>query len=235
MKWLLTFLALMFISSNAIAQARVTTVGLQIKPIFPIDFLETGEKKFNSPLAEYSLKLNGGFSGGMVIRKGLSNLIAIETGINYVKRNYLYSIAHPNFQQKVNYRLIGYEIPVHAMIFIQTGEHIFMNASLGMAVDMFASNVVAATDSSITFARRRATFQPALNANVGAEYRTIGSGYWYLGATFHQPFNYSFANFVEYPRGAGVTDASINVNGAFLTIDLRYYFNEAPQKRKKKK
>ncbi len=56
---------------------------------------------------------------GMIIRKGISNTVSIESGINYVKRNYNLSIADSASERTTSFTIVGYEIPVTGMVFIQ--------------------------------------------------------------------------------------------------------------------
>src|SRR4051812_17698109 len=76
--------------------ARIVTAGIQFKPIFPVSFLHTGTQSAFDQSIRYDLTLKSGFSGGMVIRKGFSELLSIETGINYVKRKYRLDVLDGN-------------------------------------------------------------------------------------------------------------------------------------------
>jgi hypothetical protein len=226
---------MMIISYSSFGQAHVITVGLQYKPIFPISFLGTGTQSSTQDNAKFDLTLTSGFSAGMLIRKGFTDLISVESGINYVKRKYQFVLKDSSYTGTTNFQMIGYQIPLSMLVYIRLSENIFMNASMGVAADMFASNVRAVQDSFHLIAVRKNIVQPAVISNVGWEWRTQKSGYFYLGASFHRPFSYIFVSKVTYARN-GIPDALVaynTINGSYLTIDFRYFFHEEPQKKYK--
>lgn len=226
------FFFLFFLFINVSAQERVTTVGIQIKPIFPVSFLGTGTQNEVQNNVHFDLTLKGGFSAGMFIRKGITDLIAIEGGINYVKRSYSFKISEGIYSASSGFRIIGYEIPVSGLVYIQLGEQLFMNASMGVSADMYASNVQAYDDNYRVLTVKRSVFQPALISNLGWEWRTEKSGSFYIGASFHRPFNYEFVSRVDYKKGSSTETLYNSVSGSYLTVDLRYFFHEDRQKRK---
>ena len=63
---------------TASAQKGVTTVGLQVKPIFPLNFVNTGSQTIIQNNARFDLTLSSGFSGGLIIRHGFTDLLAFE-------------------------------------------------------------------------------------------------------------------------------------------------------------
>jgi hypothetical protein len=216
--------------SLASAQSRVTTVGIQIKPIFPVSFLGTGTQTTVQNNLHYDLTLKSGFSAGMLIRKGISDLVALEAGINYVKRTYGFHITEGSFSVSSGYRIIGYEIPLSFLVYIQLGEQVYMNVSMGAAVDMYASNVQAYGEEYKVVTVRNHVFQPALISNIGWEYRTEKSGYLYLGASFHRPFTYEFVSHIQYKRQTVSEEFYNTISGTYLTADFRYFFHEDSKK-----
>lgn len=229
------FLFIFFLNTSA--QKRITTLGLQYKPIFPVAFLKTGKQSYTEGTNKIDVELKKGFAFGMTIRKGISDLISLETGINYVKRNYSLALKNDSLNIENNFRLIAYEIPLTASIYVRAGEQVYLNAGMGACLDMFASNVATYDDNFVNYAARNKVFQPAVVANVGVEYRTIKSGYIYLGATFHRPFNFIYTELIEFPRTHQTFTPNVGFDllGSYLTLDLRYYFHEDPQKKMKKK
>ena len=221
-------------TSFCFSQSRLTTFGIQIKPIFPIGFLGTGKQTVDTAGVKFDLRLKGGYNFGMVIRKGFSDLLAMEVGINYVKRKYLLNIADSGYQESSEFRIIGYEIPASLLVYIRLGEKVFMNASLGASADMYASNVESIGDNHNTLTVRNHTFQAAIISNLGWEYRTEGSGYFYLGASLHRPFDYELTTKAHYKRNTKEIDIYQPLSGSYLTIDFRYFFHEDPKKKKKK-
>ncbi|MFM2136708.1 MAG: hypothetical protein RL021_2108 [Bacteroidota bacterium] len=219
--------------SVAAAQPRSTSIGLCLRPIFPVEFLGTGEDNTSSGGVDFSLGLRSGFSGGMVVRKGLSELLSMETGINYTKRNYTYRITDTTYSFEDRFRLIGYEVPISLLAFVRLGEQVYMNASLGAGIDAYASSVATKSERSEQVAIKRRSFNPSLNANLGWEYRIPGSGTVYLGATYHRPFGDIYKNSVLYNPGSDERIFNNLLSGSYLTADLRYYFKAEQEKKKR--
>lgn len=233
--WCLVFIANCLLSAaNCSAQSKITTFGIQVKPIFPVGFLGTGKQNVLQDSVNFSLALKSGYNFGMVIRKGFSELLSLELGINYVKRKYHIGISETGYSESSDFRVIGYEIPASLLVYIRLGQQIFMNASLGASCDMYASNFQSSGPEHTTLTVRNQTFQPAVVANLGWEYRTLRSGYFYLGASLHRPFDYELTTRIHYDRGTKEMDVYQPLSGSYLTIDLRYFFHEDPKKKKKK-
>jgi hypothetical protein len=233
---------MLMLSAKAFSQAGVITVGLQLKPIVPNKFLGTAGVSFSNEKLACSLNPRAGYSMGMVLRRGISKNWSFETGINYVRRNYTLNVSHYLLSQKqeLNYRFISYEIPLQGLVYVRLGSKTWMNASGGASFDFYPSDIIAQKsipeDSTFyivaqkTFRRRWA--QVALVANYGFEYRTRNKGYWYAGISYHRPFR-SIATTRAYVLKQSAGDTLDNeVNGSYLTLDLRYFFHEKATKSK---
>ncbi len=221
------------IPNTSFSQQNIFTAGFQYKPILASSFLSTGIKTISQNGIDFSVSQKFGYCTGMVLRRGLTKRFSLETGINYVKRNYALEITDTTFTGKSNFTIIGYEIPLQGLIFIQLGEKLFMNASAGLSWDMYPSNIATAGPYFKHHSTRHSLFQSAVLANIGYEYRTAKSGYFYLGASYHLPFTYFFQSAINYtPKNEIV---SMKLRGNYLTLDFRYFFHEDPLKPKKKK
>jgi hypothetical protein len=180
---------------------------------------------------QFKNQLTSGFSFGLIIRHQFTNVIAVEGGINYVKRKFDLSFIDGEFEGNSQFRIIGYEIPLTAMFFTRVSENIYVNGALGPACDMFASSILTYDDYFTHVASRKQVFNPAINGNVGFEYRTKTSGTIYLGASYHRPFSYIYVDKARYTyRGKDVGAVNFIV-GSYLTVDLRYYFQEEKKKK----
>jgi hypothetical protein len=218
---------------RAFSQAKITTVGIQVKPIFPVPFLGTGNQSAVENDIHLDIGLKSGFSAGMLIRKGISDLIALEAGINYVKRTYRFKVSEGNYSESSGFRIIGYEVPLSLLVYIRIGEKLFMNASMGASADMYASNVQASSEYYKIVTVRREIFQPAIIANLGWEWRTVKAGYFYIGSSFHRPFTYELVSHTMYNRNSIEEDIYTPLSGSYLTVDFRYFFHEEPQNTKR--
>lgn len=238
---LATFLSVCFSSG---AQENVTTFGIQFKPIFSNKFFDTGPVTVQKDYLQVDFKPKGGYSFGMVIRKGLTDRISLESGINYTKR--VYNTTFLDLDSLVTadlaYRFISYEVPIQALFFVRLGDQFWMNGAGGVCIDLYASDVIAyefVNQNSFKYdfevrTFRRSIAQASILANYGFEYRTKEDGYIYLGLTYHRPFNSMAISEATYLRDNFPTKITTPLSGNYLTVDLRYYFQEEPQKKKKK-
>lgn len=215
------------------SQENIFTAGFQYKPIFASAFLSTGTKSISQNGIDFSVSQKFGYCAGMIIRRGITKRFSFETGINYAKRNFGLSITDTSFTGKSDFTIIGYEIPVQLLIFLQASKKGYINTSMGMSWDMYPSNVATKDSYFWTSSKRHSLFQLAALANLGYEYRTEKSGYFYIGASYHLPFSYFYLTTINYRTNQEI--AKIKLGGNYLTIDFRYYFHEDPLKPKKKK
>lgn len=232
-------LAFLFFPFAGFCQQGVTTFGLQYKPIIPNRFIGTYEQDFNKDQFESSIKQKLGHSYGMVVRVGLTKNVSLETGINYTQRRYdlFFSVPDSSLEAQNDLGVVSYEIPVLGLIYIRLGEDFYMNTSLGVAMTLFPSDVRVTepipTRIGELFKQEgayRSKLQGAVLANLGFEYRTKKSGFFYLGTSYHLPFTpiMTFAMAYEYQGGKVVKID--NVLGSYLTLDFRYFFHEKPNK-----
>ncbi|HRH71375.1 MAG TPA: hypothetical protein PLB89_17875 [Flavobacteriales bacterium] len=220
------------------AQQGVTTFGMQVKPVFPLSYFDP-VLNLEQPNLSGTIELTGGFAFGMNVRVGLTKTISLETGLGQIKRRYSFSLANDTsgYTESSEVRYIGYELPVSALVYIRLGEQTYMNTSLGFAADFYPSDVQQDIEEGRIYIFRNSWAQLAVLGNIGVEYRTYKSGIVYLGATFHRPFNtMAVADLTYYDRAAGFFPYTMRgeLNGSYLTVDLRYYFHEDPERVRKK-
>ncbi|MBX7093098.1 MAG: hypothetical protein K1X56_00130 [Flavobacteriales bacterium] len=226
---------------HGFAQEQLITVGMQYKPIFASKFFGAGEVSASDSNFTVSVKPTWGHSYGMIIRRGFTKTISLETGINYVRRRYGMSCTDTDsgFTDKSDFSIISYEIPTQMLIYVRLGERFYMNNAFGLSLTAFASDVESHGTDQRFFQYSRMTtnfLSAALIANVGFEYRSKKAGFYYLGASFHKPVKNianSYATYNQDPFRSHT--AFFDLTGTYLTVDLRYFFHEAPVKPKKKK
>jgi len=231
---LILFLSALSISINA--QERVTTVGLQLKPIFSSDLFKSGKQEAIVDNINFTLDPKIGLSFGMVIRKGFTKSLSIETGINYLRRNYDLTISDPDssFSGTSSFKIVNYEIPVLGLIYVQLGNQLFMNVAGGASIDIYPSDLFTYDNYFENDLFRYNWFQASLVANVGWEYRTRKSGYFYLGASYHRPFTNMMKEKILYKGFNRDVETHFELSGNYLTLDFRYFFHENPAKKKRK-
>jgi hypothetical protein len=218
-------------------QEKVLTAGIQIKPIFESGLLKTGKQTITQNNVDFGVLLSGGLSAGMVVRKGISDLLAFESGINYTKRSYTLDITDHDagFTGSTPFRIIAYEIPAALLVYIRLGEKTYMNASLGPCLDIFATDIFTYDTTYFEhYAVYNSRFRAAVIANMGMEFRTERSGFFYIGATYHRPFGDIYSQHIQYKANGKEEDVYTGISGNYLTLDIRYYFYTAPDKKKRK-
>ncbi|HPH81474.1 MAG TPA: hypothetical protein PL185_02820 [Flavobacteriales bacterium] len=218
------------------AQDKIKTVGFQIKPLFFSSFFGTGPQSLSDSSYSYTLKPSSGYAAGMVIRQGYTPTLSIEFGINYVVRNVSITASHASQTASNSLRIIGYEIPFSQLIFIRLGEHTFMNAGAGICLNIFPSDVIKRDSTFAAYGGRKHSFVPSLLANIGVEYRTPKSGYFYFGASLNRPFGPIYNVAIDYIQNGIVQNSTLgSLNGSYLSADFKYFFPEDPEKKKVRK
>lgn len=220
---------------SSFAQKGITTFGLQYKPIIPNRIIGTYTQDFDTNQFFSSIQQRLGHSFGGVIRIGINKTISLETGLNFTQRNFglNFSVPDSGYVGKGKLGVVSYEIPLSCLIYIQLSKTWFINTSLGSSLTLYPSDVrvtvpIKGAEIFKQEGAYRNKLQGALIANIGFEYRTKQKGYFYVGSSYNLPYSkmMTFAMSYEYPGGKVV--ARDNVRGSYLTLDLRYFFNERP-------
>ncbi|MCC6839926.1 MAG: hypothetical protein IT230_07195 [Flavobacteriales bacterium] len=221
------------------AQLGVTTFGLQVKPVIPFGFFDA-DKVYQQEHLHATLALDGGLAFGMVVRTGISKSISLEVGLDQITRRYDFTMANDTagYDDATTVRYVGYELPVTCLVYIRLGERTWMNNALGASVDFYPSDAKRELANAQAYLFRRNWAQVGIVGNIGVEYRTERSGFIYLGATFHRPFGdmaQADATWLDRYASYRPYRMSTGLSGSYLTLDLRYYFHEDPDKARLRK
>ncbi|MEZ4805895.1 MAG: hypothetical protein R2815_00280 [Flavobacteriales bacterium] len=221
------------IGTGVFGQLGVTTFGIQVKPVIPLEIFDP-VTTVERPALFGQMELVGGFAFGMSVRVGLTNAVSLETGIGQIKRRYDYSLSNDTsgYAGSGSIRYVGYEIPVTGLVYIRLGERTWMNSALGFSLDMYPSDVQNNVEQADVYMFRQNWAQIGILGNMGVEYRTEKSGTLYLGATFHRPFNDMATVDMTYVDEQTLFPYRMRtvLDGSYLTADLRYYFHEDPDR-----
>jgi hypothetical protein len=234
-----------FLQLAVVAQKGQTTLGLQLKPMFVSKFFETGPQRFVGDSLDATLSQKLGWNTGVVIRKGINDMWSIESGISMVQRNFELQFFSERYQVNnvLKYKMVGYEIPVQALIYVQLSPKWFINGSGGVALDFYPSNLYktgSVMKDSLYIDAYAKTFRTrwamlAATANLGFEYRTKDHGYFYMGASYHRPMgDIALTQLRVESKGAG-NDLWMPIGGTYLTLDLRYFVKPDKEVMKQKK
>jgi len=208
--------------------------GFQLRPIIPNGYLKADQLQANSEYLTYTAYIQPSLSFGAIIRKPIGPFWNLETGINFVRRNYRLNFSLTDsitVSSNQNMSFIGYEIPIQGLIYVQLGKKWFMNASAGLVLDLFPSEAESFSSekidstyvdfSQITW--RESWFKLAAQTNLGFEYRTKDKGYYYLGASYHLPLGRIAASQgkVNYPNHSQTL--WLDLPTGYFSIDLKYF------------
>jgi len=242
MKILLAFLFLV-LSLNISAQIKhkkklPTYFGIEFSPVFPTSFIGEKTLTLNQPLNDpfnlsTTITQKMGFSIGGTVRTSFTKFIALETGLNYTKRNFDITMALPDSSISANTALgfIQYSLPINALFYIKLDQKWYMDASLGFGINFSPTSVGKTTQPRkkqvfyhLGYVEKKIGFD--LNANLGFEFRTEKSGFFYLGGSARVPLQPLFHLYMQYSYETSATEKVLDgyVDGSFLAIQVKYFF-----------
>lgn len=205
--------------------------GFQVRPVFPTRFIGEPETVLTSNEFSTTISQKMGYSFGGTVRAGLTKLIAFETGINYTQRHFdiAMSVADSNMFATNELTFIEYDIPLNGLVYVQMSEKFFMNGSLGLALTFKPTDVGVRTlpgGSFDFFHTGMVTSKTGfdLNVNIGFEYRTEKSGFFYIGGSGRVPFKPVFDMIALYKYQGYKNTVIGEIDGSFLAIDFKYFF-----------
>ena len=225
MKNLLKILILLLFPSLLFAQDKGYTGGFQFKAMIPGAFFTGGPESGTVNNILFTNEDKFGYVFGMTIRKKFTNSLAIESGLRFVQRNYLTQIDSLNnsYSSEIDYRVIGYELPLKGLITLRASDHSIFIAAFGAQMDLYPSDVYADNRDWQIEIRRKSWIQGSFLANIGWELHVENVGYFYGGFSYNQPFSDPFNLVIgTYNSTFGVTN--FGINGRYLSLDFRYYF-----------
>lgn len=109
-----------------------------------------------------------------------------------------------------------------------------MNVSGGTSFDIYPSDLYTYSPNFQNDVFMYNWIRPSLIANIGWEYRTEESGYFYIGGSYHRPFSYMAKEIVWYNGNNRDERITFDLIGNYITVDVRYFFHEDPEKKRKK-
>jgi hypothetical protein len=210
-------------------ESKEIKFGVQFKPIIPINYFGAGPQTEVDTIAEVTVSSKLGYNVGMIIRKDFSNLLSFETGISYIRRNYnidAYGMMEDT-SGHTDFGFVSYQIPLQGLVYIRLSDQLYMNTSGGLGIDWYASHVQSTSNNALIqhLSLRRYWMHFSVLANIGFEYRSEESGGFYLGASFVNPIKRITDTRIDFYYGN--TDKQryeMQLNGTFITVDLRYFF-----------
>lgn len=220
---ILCFLAVFIKPYSCFSQSK-PVFGVHFRPIIPSALFSNTDVNFQNNGIRYVIKPQLGYNLGVVIRQRIYKGISLESGINYVKRVYDINLQDSSFTSNTRFRYIANEIPLLGLIYIQLSEQAFINNAFGLSLDFFPSDVYTEGDSIKQVTKRKYWVLPALTANVGFEYRTQKSGFFYLGGSYHRMLATMAYSVIEYRRPIKTELNVVPLEGHYFSLDFKYFF-----------
>ena len=216
---------MLILSSIIIAQDKGYTGGIQFKGMIASNYFNGGTDEIGSDSIFIENSQKFGYVFGMTIRKKFTKSLAVESGLRFVQRNYNTKVdsTFSNYSSSLDYRIIAYEIPFKGLITLKASKNSQFVAALGVQLDLYPSDVFTGDYEWQVEVRRKSWIQGSFLANIGWEINPSDLGTFYGGFSFNRPFTDPFAAIVgEYNTNVGVVNTKLN--GVYLSLDLRYYF-----------
>ncbi len=240
-----TVLLILIISFSAFAQktkkekrdkyiGKKTFFGIAISPTIPTNFIQKNDNQKFTDSSEYQVNLAAGYVFGMEIRHNFSRRISMQTGINFIRRNYdayailqtketvisvtdtTYKTINDTSQQRLKF--IAYEVPIIVHGFVRLSKEIYMDIGGGIGIEFYPSDIYV----NRFYGQRKSWVIPGLLFNIGWEYRNENIGIIHFGASYKMHFtdiiHTVYTN--KYGRRIDYIDAS----GNYFAINLKYYF-----------
>ena len=206
--------------------------GFQVKPLFPTKFI--GESSSNLSNQGYEVRINQkiGYSFGGVVRIALTDLIGIETGLNFLQRYYQIdmSLADSNIVTSDDFGFIQYDLPINALFYVKLSKELYMNAAIGPSICYKPSSVGTITNPigkheffNIGLVDIRDKVNLDINGNLGFEFRTKKYGFFYLGGCARIQTAPLFNLLSRYRYGTYEVDNFGPVSGSFLALEFKYF------------
>ena len=206
--------------------------GFQLKPLFPTKFIGQSSLSLSNQGYDVTISQKVGYSFGGVVRVALSDIIGIETGINFNQRYYHLEMSVPdsNVSTSNDLGFIQYDIPVNALFYIKLTKKWYMNAALGPAICYKPSSIGVINHPggkheffNIGLVSIHKKVNLDLTGNLGFEFRTKNAGIFYLGGSARIETSPLFDLVSRYKNGTYEVDNYGSVSGSFLSIDFKYF------------
>ena len=200
--------------------------GIQIKPIIPSSIFRIVTDQIKDTSGNiYDIKPENGYSFGATIRFGLTPHFVLQTDINYIKRNFSFSVTDGNFTSKIALRVVSYEIPVLATYFVRLSRDVYMGPTFGASFQFLPTNLYSKNEILSQLSLKKSWVSTSLVANVGFEWRTEDKGYFYFGPTYNMYFNPMFQTRIQYINALQQTKSVITeLKGDYFGLVFRYIF-----------
>ncbi len=224
------------LNSYLSAQKKWATFGIHVEPIVPLEMFRIRSSEVIRESVKFTSKPLSGFTLGTHLSVELTPRFSIETGINYVSRNFLLSVEDGSFTDEINFKADNFEIPLTLTYYVKLSEKLFLGHSIGTSIQLIPSNLYSRNDkknntgtttySFNQFSQRKGTIVPIFKGAVGLEYRSKESGYFYVGPVYHlfAELYQTKLNYYNISTSKQIDNVVTKTIGDYFGIEIRYVF-----------
>jgi len=200
--------------------------GIQIKPIIPSSMFRIVTDEIKQEDIIYNVSPQTGFSAGATIRFGLSPRFIVQTDINYINRNFLFTSTEGNKKTDLRLKIVSYEIPLLLTHFVRLSEEIYMGQTAGFSFQFLPTNLFSRNNDLEQLSLKRRWVSTSAVLNIGFEWRTQSSGYFYFGPTYNMYFKPMYQTRIQYKDANLKTHQAItDLRGDYFGFVFRYIFD----------
>ncbi|NLN73875.1 MAG: hypothetical protein GX140_06485 [Bacteroidales bacterium] len=230
---------------SVFAQKNVAGFGIFVEPIIPLKMFRISSSEIYREGAIFTSKPLSGYTLGTHVMVGISPYFSLETGINYVSRDFKISMLDGDFEEGFYINADNFEIPFTVTYNIRLLDKLYMGHSLGVSLQLIPSNlykrhserdqqgVLQYSFEHMSF--RKAPIYPTFKGGFGFEYRTKEHGYFYIGPVYHL-FSEMYVTKLSYyhkERNRSINNLDIKTVGDYFGIQIRYTITPKEFKRSK--
>jgi hypothetical protein len=205
-------------------QEKIRTGGFYYTHFIPFSPLKNEYNGKNEPYS-LAIRLQSGYSSGMMVKWQFSHSFVLESGLGYTKRTYAFQIqSFDSVNISGRYSLISYELPINMNVQIQLEKKWFAFSYGGGTLHYFPSNLATSGDFYAHVSLRNRVFIPSVNAGIGFEYRNKEYGIFRIAAAFNRMIDFIIQSHITYVKGTIQKSFVQNIMGNYFGICLTYYF-----------
>ena len=207
--------------------------GINTGAIIPINYFGAGPLELESNNSKITLSTKIGYHFGMMIKTNYSKKFSIESGINFLRRNFDLSGSSDvtGDEDNADFGYISYGFPTKAIVYIQLSDKSFLNTSLGASLDFYASAVNSKGENDFIFqySERAKWINGSILADLGVEWR-VDYGAFFLGAGVNIPITTIAVTNLKFHYDESDYNNKIDsydpifLRGNFFNLKIKYFF-----------
>ncbi|MDP2423717.1 MAG: hypothetical protein U1C46_02650 [Bacteroidales bacterium] len=222
------------ISIDSLSKNRKVAFGFEVRPIIPSALFRVSTDVVKAEDIVFTISPRPGYTYGAYLAFNLSRRFSIETGINYINRDFRITVDDGQLKTTLQFTADNYEIPLISTYYVRLGKNIYMGHSAGISMQFLPSHlasivkekdVTGTTISSLEqVSKRKYWIMPAFKGGIGWEYRSENNGYIYVGPAYLL-FTALYKTRLFYHRDkVNIQHLDVKPIGDFFGITIRYVF-----------